>query len=139
MNDIQRAGRLTLLTYIALVLLINATTIGVYVHLRGTDRLSSQIIRISLTALLCLWLYRGSPAAKWILIGLLAFGGLYSLLLQLSDNLLVVAGGLVITLTYLSFAVALINSDRINAFLISQRGEDAEYNSTRRDRSLPPH
>ena len=125
MTPRQRRGQSIVLFHIVLVLLISVTVITEYVARRGTDRVLPQVTRLTLTALLCLWVYRGSVAARVITVVLLGFAGLYAgfLIVTIGGNFS--AGKLVLYTmagVYLSFAWILLMSDSVARFFEYQRG-----------------
>jgi hypothetical protein len=123
-GDEHRWGRLIVQTYIVLVLLLSATTIALYVAANGPSALPARLLRFGLTAGLCMWLYAGSPIAKWLCLGLFALAGsllMVSFFSSETENIpgLLYAG--VMAAVYYSFAWMLAVSRDVNRFLDYQR------------------
>ncbi len=121
MSSRERVGQLLVLAYSALVLLVSAGVIGLYVATRGPDRLPAQAVRFLITAALCVWLYRGSLAARRVMACLLGGAGLVALLGVSGGDPVATAltGGM--AAVYLSFAVVVVASPSVAAFLARQR------------------
>jgi hypothetical protein len=109
------------LTIAGVSLLISAITNATYVAVEGTGRLPAQIVRFFLTVGLMWWLYRGSAIAKWIVIILFGFAGLFGLLVFLNGNRLAGVVGSKIGTFYLALITPLITSPAVDAFLEYQR------------------
>jgi hypothetical protein len=116
----EKNGRTIVLVIIAGSLLLSAIIIGAYCIVLGTSRLPIQLVRFALTIGLMWWLYRGSPAAKWITVvcfGLAGAVGIVSLLFDARPAAVVIKLGAL----YLFFAWTLVTSANANAFLNYQR------------------
>jgi peptidoglycan/LPS O-acetylase OafA/YrhL len=131
-----RNGRTIVLVFIILILLVSVGVIGLYVSAFGTTRLPAQIVRFLLTAALCFWLYQGSMAAKWIMVILLGLGGLLALANVSSDNPVAFAFGAGLATVYLSFAVVMVASSSVNAFLAHQRSPASSKFDPSMDREM---
>jgi hypothetical protein len=118
----ERKGQTIILSFIALILLISLGVITMYVSARGTERLPAQIVRFVLTAALSFGVYQGSVTAKWILVVLMMLGGAMGLGAAFGGNPAALVFGVGLAAVYLSFAIVLIASPSVNAFLSYQRG-----------------
>jgi hypothetical protein len=113
----QGQGRAILVANIVVVLSISVTTTALYASERGTDRLPAQSVRFVLMAVLLAFVYRGSESAKWLTVVLSGLGGLLAAMnvakaFPRIDYLSAAMASL-----YLTFAVMLVASRRVNAFL----------------------
>ncbi len=61
-------------------------TITAYVVYISPVKLPQQVVRFALTIGLMYWLWRGSPAARWVTIVLLGSGGVLASLVVMSDR-----------------------------------------------------
>jgi hypothetical protein len=109
--------------FLIFIMAISLGVVSLYLMARGvTARLPFQIVRVLLTAALCFWLYRGSVIARWILVALLAWGGVAGLLLAIGSGqptVVLIVGGMAVV--YLSFICVLVTSRSVAAFLDDQR------------------
>jgi hypothetical protein len=121
-EQIER-GRLIVFGYLIFIMAISLGVVSLYLMARGvTARLPFQIVRVVLTAALCFWLYRGSVIARWILVALLAWGGVSGLILAIGSGqptVVLIAGGMAVV--YLSFVCVMVTSRSVAAFLDDQR------------------
>jgi hypothetical protein len=118
--NVQR-GRIVTIGLIVTTLAMSALTIYFYVSVKGTDKLSSQIIRFALTSWLMWGLYRGSSAARWITIVLFCLGGFLGLSTILLQNRAASFVGVKMGMTYLTLAGILLTSSDVEAFRLSQQ------------------
>ena len=123
MSDRIERGRLIVIGYIVALLTISFCVIAFYVLVIGPQKLPAQVIRFALTLALCIGLYHGSSVAKWILIVLLGLGGLLALVPVATGDPFAIALGLILAVVYLSFAVVMLASKSVKAFLVHQRGK----------------
>lgn len=121
-EQIER-GRVIVFGYLIFIMAISLGGVSLYLMARGvTARLPFQIVRVVLTAALCFWLYRGSVIARWILVVLLAWGGVWGLILAIGSGqptVVLIAGGMAVV--YLSFVCVIVTSRSVAAFLDDQR------------------
>ena len=127
-------GKRILIIMITILLLfdISTTVVTSYLYARygySTQALSgiiTGIIRFAITALILFFLYRGHKWAKWLIVILMFFAGIFSVL-ALSSVLAKVLG-----LLFVAFGITLIASRSINEFLKYQRnkkdGDDYDHN-----------
>ncbi|MHC4376204.1 MAG: hypothetical protein ACYS26_06375 [Planctomycetota bacterium] len=64
-------GRRSILVAIAVLIALEILTIAFYAHFKGAEAVPSKVIRLCLTAALCLKLYQGFAWARWVVVGLL--------------------------------------------------------------------
>jgi len=126
MTEQQKLGRMIVLIYAGLTLLISVGVIILFATSVGTDHLPVQFFRFGLTICLLMWLFSGSKVAKGISIILFGLGGGLALLGFLEGG--PSTGGLGMAAMggcYLSFAIVLIASKSVNDFFAFQRdGKD---------------
>lgn len=109
--------------YIALMLTLPAGVMLLFAENPDPRRTMTQVVRLALTVMLCIFLYRGNIIAKWLTVATSTLGGGSAVLLAISGAPLgLVIGGLIAAL-YLSLAWLLVWSTDVNAFLAVQRGE----------------
>jgi hypothetical protein len=116
-----RSGRRIMLVYLGLVLALSVATITLYVARKGPAALPPRVLRFGLTVGLCVWLYSGSNAAKWISVVLFGAGGAAAFAMPLQWSLPALAYVGFMASLYLSFAWMLVFSPEVNAFLAQQR------------------
>ncbi|MBW3600236.1 MAG: hypothetical protein KY475_23565 [Planctomycetes bacterium] len=116
-----QAGRTIVLVYIVLVLLISAATITLYVASKGPAALPPRIFRLILTVGLCLWLYSGAAAAKWLCVVLFSYAGIVAFLTPIGWSLPALTYIGIMSSVYVSFAWMLAISPDVDAFLKHQR------------------
>jgi hypothetical protein len=120
------AGRDSLRHFLFGLPLITVSVIYSYCVTIGTDRLPQQVIRLCLTVLLLLWLYRGSNIARWICILLYWPGGtVMACLVAPAFRMGTLRGVSVLldALTMLFFVRTLIWSRDVKLYLALRRGD----------------
>jgi hypothetical protein len=142
MNAQQTAGRAYLLVYFLILTMLSLAIILLYVIERDTARLPVQAVRFVFTVGLFYWLYQGSHAARWLMIALCVVASLLSavlvvLLVQGGGSVLGAAFFLLLSVTYGSFAILLLTSSDIEAFLAHQRGDDRWKEKLEKNRDAP--
>jgi len=73
-------GRRLVLGVIVAILSISVVVILSFVLALGTSRLLPQIIRLMITIVICMYLYKGAPWARWVLSALISVGGIMGIL-----------------------------------------------------------
>lgn len=111
-------GRRLVLAVIVASLSISGIVIIVTNMPRGSDELPSQTIRLFLTVVLCIFLYRGSNWARWVAGILLVFGAVTSMILGFGITSSTPAGLLIVLmgLVYSASAVVLIFVPSVRAY-----------------------
>lgn len=117
MTSEERRGRQILLVQIVLILLATLVVIAYYLSTEGVGRMANSGTRLVLTAALCVWLYRGSIVAKWIVVVVFGVAGILGLANVLSGSAVAFALGGGLAAVYLSSAVVVWRSSSVNAFL----------------------
>lgn len=118
-----RQGRRILLLVIATCLLLSVSTILSYNLVLGPGKIVPQVVRFLLTALLCVFLYRGKDWARWLFGLLYGHNTIYAftmgipLLSQSLWGLMILFLGVL----YLLMGVILFFSPSVRAFLTAQR------------------
>ena len=121
LTDTERRGKDILTIFLVLIVLFDLVASVVAVNFSGADLLS-RIVRFAVTVLLCVWLYRGSIAAKRIAIGLLSLGFLLACaFIWIAQHSLITVFGGAWLLFFVAFIQNLVNSQHVNAFLAYQR------------------
>ena len=124
MEEQIKRGRRLLLTIIALMLAISLATIVFYNTVVGPERVTQQIVRFALTALLSFFLYKGHGWARWVTVLLTAIAAVTSFIAGASIFLLGDLSGiffLVMGAVYAFCAGSLAFSRSIVAFINHQR------------------
>ena len=108
-SDAERGRRLVVLVIVA-CLTLSVLVIFAYNIIVGSDTLPQQIVRLILTAGLCIFLYRGANWARWVASVLFALGGLFSLFAWLIIPSIRLTGllQLVMGLVYGAIAIVLL-------------------------------
>ncbi len=130
-----KKGKYIVIIIITLTLLINIGTIISTTALltsagypeSASENITTGIVRLFLTGLLCLYLYRGKPWAKWVSLILYALGGISALLICFSDFSL---WSIIMATVYLVSALLLLFSKDAQSFMEAQ---DQKFSST-----MPP-
>ena len=104
-------GRWIVIGCIACVLTLSIGVTLIYVSARGPERLPMQLIRLGITALVCLFLYRGVPAARVFAVLSAGLGGLFALF----------SGTLFMAVPYLTVAAVLAFAPSVSEFQRYQR------------------
>lgn len=117
-------GRSILIAYVTVILLLSAMNMLPSVLLGFADVLEALVLP-ALAIVLFFWLFQGSKGAKWVtVVGCLLLGGIFGvltiafLLNGAFVQMLLPAGMAAVSL---SFAVVLVASKSVNAFLESRR------------------
>ncbi len=128
MTDPQQArveaGRLIVIFFCVIVMLISAATIILYNVRVGSDRLFSQSVRLALTLGLCVAIYRGAMWARAIGIALFLIGGVWFSWAGYSKDYAALSSRLIMAgygAAYLLFAGALMFSRSVDVFMKHQR------------------
>jgi hypothetical protein len=123
MNESERAGRQMLVAVIAGVLGFSVTSIVLFNIAVGSHELPTQIIRFSLTCVLCFFLYRGHQWARWVVAVLLIVAalGVLPTLKLLGVNVTLHPLIVLMIAFYLSAAGLLLFSSKIKSFLAEQK------------------
>jgi len=108
------------LSHIGLVSLATMAMMAVDVSVEPEERLYQHVVRFTLTVALCVWMYRGSPIARWIAIVFFGAAGLLGLINFLSGSFAAFVLGLC-SAAYLSFAIVDATSSEAKVFLHQQR------------------
>jgi hypothetical protein len=113
----------------AVVLVIAGLTIGLslwviisYNTRLGHEKFPQQAVRLGLTTLMFLLVYRGSQVARWIAVCLLLLGGAMGILSGLTIPILLKQGPLTlyIGIIYIGFALALASLPSVNALMLAK-------------------
>lgn len=75
---LQQAGRKLVIRVVLIAIAISIFSIASFVLAQGTARLPQQLLRLTLTLVLCMFLLRGAPWARWVSAVLFLAGGLLS-------------------------------------------------------------
>jgi hypothetical protein len=121
LNADRRTGQVILVVHLTAILLLVGGGLVQHLVTWGREGSLYLIARLSLIALLCFSLYRGSRVARWLAVGLFALLGLIGLWLasrEPDSGAGVYAAQAVLCL---SFAAVLVGSSRVHAFLSHQR------------------
>ena len=103
--DVDRGRRYVL----GCILCMLGTSVGVivlYMAARGPDRLPIQLVRLGITVLISLFLYRGVPAARVLTVIGTSLGGVLALF----------SGLLFLAVPYLGIAAVLVFSPSVSAY-----------------------
>jgi hypothetical protein len=115
---LQAAGRKLVVRVVVIAMALSLFTIATFMLAQGTTRLPQQLLRLTLTVMLCIQLVRGASWARWtsailfLVGGLISLGGVAGLLgTPASAWLMLGFGGI-----YLYCAGVLIASRSVSAF-----------------------
>ena len=76
MDTQRQEGRGLVITVISATIALSVVAIVVYLITMGPKNLAQQIVRLILTVVLCVFLYRGASWARWVTIILFLLGGI---------------------------------------------------------------
>ena len=122
MSPQEERGQGIVLALITMILLATFSVVGLHLSSEGLDRILHHGVRLVVTGSLCLWLYWGSPIARWISIIVFGAAGLLGLVNLLSGSAMTIAFGGGLALAYLSAAIVLFKSPSVGKFFEHQRG-----------------
>jgi len=121
MSPQEERGQGIVLATVTTIPLATLSVVALHLSSEGLDRILHHGIRLVVTGCLCLWLYWGSPIAKWVSIIVFGIAGLIGLVNLLSGSAITMAFGGGLALAYLSAAFVLIKSPSVGTFLAYQR------------------
>jgi hypothetical protein len=126
-TSLHQAGRKLVLRVAVVAVSLSILSIATFMIAEGATRLPQQLLRLTLTVLLCVYLVRGAPWARWtsavlfLLGGLLSLGGGAKLLETPGSAWVMISLGAI----YLYCAGVLILSRSVSAFFDQAQRSDA--------------
>ena len=126
-DRLRVAGKRLVIRVVVIAMTLSIFTIATFMIAQGATRLSEQLLRLTLTVMLCIYLMRGVPWARWtsavlfLVGGLLSLGGAARLLGNPGNAWLMVS----FAATYLYCAGVLIASRSVSAFFSAAQRSDA--------------
>jgi hypothetical protein len=123
----REVGRTLVIRIVVIAMTLSLVTIVTFMIAEGGTRLPQQLVRLTLTAVLCIYLLRGAPWARWtsaalfLVGGLLSLGGGLALLSTPSSAWVMVGFGAI----YLYCGAVLMASRSVGAFFSRARQPNA--------------